>query len=308
MDMRDQFRPEILDLFWRFVYERQAIWHRRVIERREAPWTDDQVLQKHRFTNVYREMDRGTIYVVENVLEQHESRADRIFNTMIYRLICCIPTYDAIGFQRLETFEESRLLEKFQELYDSGASLFGTAYIVSPYFRLGSHFKHENVAKLFGLLHQNFSSFLEELDSATKLDVAFRVIEDQYGYGPFLAFQVCVDLLYPLRTEGGKGLLPYSHNDWARLGPGARRGLARIYRGDYKRGLPALRWLQQNQHDEFARLGLEFSYLLDNQANRIPISLANLQNCLCEFHKYASTREGTGRAQRLFPKGGYSHE
>lgn len=64
--------------------------------------------------------------------------------------------------------------------------------------------------------------------------------------------------------------------------------------------LAIMRWLRQNQQSEFARLGLIFPALTDPAGTRVDLSLANIQNCLCEFHKFVKISEGTGRGRRKF--------
>src|SRR5437667_689382 len=96
---RDIFRHDRLDLFWWFVCERQKIWHRRMIERKSPPWTKDVILRNVRFTNVYRELDPGTRYLRQNILELPVPDKDKIFNVMLYRLIGRTRTYSVMGFQ-----------------------------------------------------------------------------------------------------------------------------------------------------------------------------------------------------------------
>lgn len=298
--MKDKmvFRVEELDRFWNFIAERQAIWHRRFVEASPQPWTKDLILQKNKFTNIYRELDPGTRYAMTQILEKEAPRPDRVFNIMMYRLMCSIPTYGGFGFHLLSEFEEHKFNNHLWSIYDSGEPVFGNAYLISPYSSMGSDLKYENVSRLFGQIHQDFEGFFRRLDSAPTMEKAFNVIHGMYGFGPFLAYQVLVDLLYPLQVEGGKGILPFSHNDWARLGPGAMRGFARLSSSQER--LKGLKWLRRSQREEFDRLGIRFPFLLDDNGNRIELTLANLQNCLCEFHKYRSIQDGTGKAQRLF--------
>ncbi|HLC51595.1 MAG TPA: nucleotide kinase domain-containing protein [archaeon] len=45
MVARESFKQDMLDLFWKFVCERQKIWHRRFVEKLPQPWTDDKIMQ-----------------------------------------------------------------------------------------------------------------------------------------------------------------------------------------------------------------------------------------------------------------------
>lgn len=299
--MTNVWNEEALELFWKFVAERQIIWYRRFVTKLPPPWTDDPILQKNKFTNVYRELDPGTIFAKENILEQSITRPERVFNIMIYRLICSIPTYEYVGFQYLKNFDWVEFEERLAEIYRTGQPVFGNAYLISPYSSMGGNFKYENVARLFGVLKANFEDFWNALENASSLEEAFKVVNSQYGFGPFLAYQVCVDLMYPLEVDDGKSILPFTHDDWARLGPGALRGLARLTSvSSTRESLIKLRWLRDNQTAYFEHFGIYFPRLKDKEGNLRPISLSDMQNCLCEFSKYMNIRNGTGKPQRLF--------
>lgn len=292
-----------LDRFWNFVHERHSVYHRRFILRlpREQ-WTDDPVLQRFKFTNIYRELDPGTIYAVDEILSRDDSRReDRVFNLMLYRLMCSIPTYEGFGFRSLDEWTEKDFDDYLCDRYNAGGPVFGNAYLVSPYSSMGSTFKFRNVARLFGHIHQGFAEFFQRLDTAPTMEKAWKVISGLYGFGPFLAYQVLVDLTYPLpRTKYRSAIIPLDQNEWARLGPGALRGYARVAPYDYSpQSLHGLRWLHQNQRSEFKRLGLDFPFRL-SPSGEVELSLPNLQNAFCEFHKFRSIQDGTGKTQRLF--------
>lgn len=297
----DRMNEYELETFWRFVHERHSIWHRRFILKQPYPWTEDPVLLKNKFTNIYRELDPGTQFSIHQIMERNDPRPDRIFNVMMYRLMCSIPTYEGWGFKRLDQFSEQEFDDYLCDIYNSGKPVFGNAYLISPYSTMGSEYKFRNVSRLFGMLHRSYEQFYNRLIKAESLKAAYMVINSQYGFGPFLAYQVCVDLLYPLQSQGGESILPFSHDDWAKLGPGALRGFARI--SEIKDTLGGLKILRYGQRKEFERLGLEFPFLRNDRGEKVEISLANMQNCLCEFHKYRSIQDGTGKSQRLYIPG-----
>lgn len=298
----EHFRNDRLDLFWSFINERQRIWHKRFVEKLPFPWTKDYIMQHERFTNIYRELDPGTQYVINKILEIDAPKPDKIFNTMLYRLIGRAETHAALGFQRLTNFDADLLENSLKNIRSTkDTPLFTAAYMVSAYTKMGSKDKIENVARLFALLHQGFSNFYNRIELCRRASEAYDVLRSAYGFGNFLAYQVLVDLLYPLEIYNKAPLLPYSHDDWASAGPGAWRGILMLLNEGVKAdNLNVMRWLRYNQGMEFNRLGLDFPYLTDYRGKPIDISLANIQNCLCEFHKYIKIREGTGRGRRRF--------
>lgn len=299
--MTQSWDQDALEMFWKFIAERHTIWNRRFVTKLPWPWTDDPILQKNKFTNIYRELDPGTVFAKEEILEQPITRPERVFNIMIYRLMCSISTYRHVGFQYLNQFDWAEFQEKLAEIHRTGQPVFGNAYLISPYSSMGQEYKYQNVARLFAILHGDFPEFFQRLNRASSLENAFKVINSQYGFGPFLAYQVCVDLMYKLNVDLGQSILPFSHDDWARLGPGALRGLERLttFSGTAD-ALAKLRWLHAQQAFEFERLGIYFPWWRDQFGVAYPISLSNMQNCLCEFSKYVNIRNGTGKSQRLF--------
>src|SRR5438876_852682 len=118
---REHFNAEMLKSFWRFVCERQWVWHRRFVERKFPPWTDDPILKTTRFTNVYRELDPGTQYALREILETRLSMKDKIFNVMLYRLIGRTDTFSAIGAQHVSSFDSSFLEKTLRFIHDDWA-------------------------------------------------------------------------------------------------------------------------------------------------------------------------------------------
>jgi 5-hmdU DNA kinase, helical domain len=295
------FDEEALEIFWRFVCERQKIWHRRYVLELPQPWTKNPYLLKNKFTNVYRELDPGTRFSREKIMAVDAPRPDRVFNVMLYRLMCSIPTYQKVGFQYLETFDWKSFQGVLRGVYETGQPVFGNAYLISPYSSMGSAYKYENVARLFRNVHRDFYKFFLALDQAPTFERAYKTVNSLYGFGPFLAYQVCLDLTYSSVLLGDQPILLFSQNEWARLGPGAMRGMQRMvgYQTQTK-NLEGLRYLWSHQCDFFERYGLKFPFLKDEYNCEVEISLANMQNCLCEFSKYMNIRKGTGKAQRLF--------
>lgn len=84
---------QLLARFGWYIAERQAIWVRRQAGH-PRPWTTDETLADNHFTNVYRELDPGTIYA-HQVMSTLPLRADRVWFALAYR-----------GTNRREVFEE----------------------------------------------------------------------------------------------------------------------------------------------------------------------------------------------------------
>jgi hypothetical protein len=257
-------------------------------------------LQQERFTNVYRELDPGTEYARLQILELDAPRADKIFNIMLYRLIGRAETHAAIGFQWLDTFDSGHLIRVLRHLRDfEHKAPFTAAYMVSAYSALGARDKIDSVGQIFHALQNGFDDLFARIAACDSAASVYGELRQIYGFGNFLAYQVLVDLLYPLNIHAGAPVLPYTNDDWASAGPGAQRGVGMLVQ-ERSADLEVMRWLRSHQTDEFDRLQLSFPFLADADGRNVELSLANIQNCLCEFHKYVKINEGTGRGRRKF--------
>lgn len=296
-----KLNKEKRDIFWEFIAERHKIWHRRVIEEKTPPWTTDEILQKYRFTNVYRRLDPGTQYAIQKILEVDASKPDKIFNIMLYRLIGRLETHKHIGFQYLKNFDRNTLEAQLKYRRDvEDKPVFTGAYMVAGYSQMGSSDKVENVSSLFSEIASN-NAFFSDLLSAPAPQEAYCIIRSQPGFGNFLSYQVLVDLLYGVDCYDGDSILSFTANEWSSPGPGAQKGLKRLvteFNGFTR--LDVMRWLYENQQKEFERLDLEFPFLRTDANELVELSLADIQNCLCEFYKYDKIRNSEGRARRRF--------
>ena len=85
--------------FWQFVRDRQELWYRRfILKLPRVEWTKDTILQRISFGNVYRELDPGTQFTVEEILENqcHEEYWQVIAHLITYRMFNSIDTYRLI--------------------------------------------------------------------------------------------------------------------------------------------------------------------------------------------------------------------
>src|SRR5580692_10535700 len=99
--------PEILDMFFKFMYERHLIWYKRFVLKEPPPWTKNKILRDNKFTNIFRELDAGTIYYVQNVYQQAtkcwtedlgRSERNLIWYTVQYRLVNRVETFEKVPF------------------------------------------------------------------------------------------------------------------------------------------------------------------------------------------------------------------
>lgn len=271
---------------FKFIKERHSIYEKKKTDR-PKPWTDDPILQKYKFCNVYRELDRVSVWISENWRTPNEEDPNLWFAMAIARYINWPETLEQIKYPTVKYWRDA-VANTLRLRKADGLQVYSGAYMISTHGNKIS--KDQYLLQIFDTLWEkrkelawkNFSS-LEEFHSALK---------ETYGVGSFMAAQIIADVKYTV---------PYlSAPDWwtfAASGPGSRRGLNRVY--EFDKDHP---WQEENWKAGLFLLKKEIDPLL--KKNKMPkMHAQDLQNCLCEFDKYERVRLGEGRPKSTYSGG-----
>ena len=72
--------------FYKFISERLEILIRKEVYKQRAPWTNDEILQKYKFCNVFREHDSSTVYLENKILTNKKlTLKDKVLNIYYFR-------------------------------------------------------------------------------------------------------------------------------------------------------------------------------------------------------------------------------
>jgi hypothetical protein len=243
-----------------------------------GPWTDDQILSQHRFTNCYRAADRVSQYLIRHVIYRGDpSPTEVTFRILLFKLFNKVETWELLE----STFGELRGSGFDLDAYDGilsgamnrGERLYSAAYVM-PAPRLGAVRKHTNHLRL--LQNMLDDSLAKRLQEAPTMSAVFEILVAYPGLGPFLAYQYATDLNY-------SDILYFDEMDFVVAGPGARDGLRKCF-GDASKGIEAdlIRYVSEHQEENFERLGIHFGGLRGRR-----LQLIDCQNLFCEVDKYA---------------------
>jgi 5-hmdU DNA kinase, helical domain len=287
----------VFDTYWRFAARRQAIYEAR---RRgtPAPWTDDPILRRYRFTNCYRAADRVSQYLISEVSYTGSQAADEIvFRTLLFKMFNRVSTWQLLNTTLGEvawwSYDFAKYNRVLNSAFDRRERLYSAAYVVPPPVQ-GEARKHSNHLRLLELIMR--SGITERLISAGSMRAAFEVLRGYQAIGDFLAYQYLIDLNYST-------ILDYSEMEFVVPGPGARDGIRKCF-GPAANGIESdiIRYMADHQKGHFDRLGLSFSDLRGR-----PLQLIDCQNLFCEVDKYAriahpeiAGRSGRSRIKQLF--------
>lgn len=293
------------EAFFKFARDRHSIYlHRR--DGFPAPWTQDPVLQQVRFTNVFRELDRTTIWFRQNIRDP--LRRDRwvVPATIIFRWFNRIETGQvlldsAIGLLS-GRFDLEQAEERVRHTLPSGP------WVTGSYMVCSGHNRGED--KLTGMLrycrlmlewweHEGEHVFFGR--RRPSLQEAHEVLVRLDGLAGFTAYEVVTDLRWT------KAVNPYDRMTWAHAGPGATRGGSRVLfrepdrlRQDSRQDQETLRRLMQ----KLLRMSQDPAHWPQAHPDWPLWELREVEHTLCEFDKYERVRREQGRAKRSFRPAG----
>lgn len=265
--------------YWRFAVERQSIYHRRV-RGCLPPWSNDPVLQEHKFTNAYRAADRVSQYLIREVIgEEPRSAADSFFRIILFKLFNKIATWERIkrelGDPVVNTFSFEQCNRVLSAAFDAGERVYSAAYIMpSGGGKSGFARKHQmHLALLERMLRDDLPERIAELDSMSR---AFALLRNYPTIGDFLAFQFAIDLNYSSLTN-------FKESEFVVAGPGAKDGIRKCF-SDYGGLTEAeiITLITERQEECLSAAGLRFPTLWGRR-----LQLVDCQNLFCEVDKYA---------------------
>lgn len=270
---------EVLPSYWHLATERQRVYHARLAGE-PAPWTTDPIISKYRFTNAYRAADRVSQDLIRLAYIGSQTADDLVLRVLLFRFFNKPSTWstleDAFGEITAESFDVDAFSAVMDQILVRGERVYSAAYIVPPP-PFGATRKHRN--HLLLIEHMLQSGLTRDLASATSLSSVFELIASYPSLGPFLAYQLAIDLNYTT-------LIDFDENDFVVPGPGARSGIAKCF-PDLAGVTPenVIRWMVDTQQDQLAEYGLRFQDLFGR-----PLTLIDCQNLFCETDKYARVK------------------
>ncbi len=270
---------EVYDTYWRFAYERQNIFMKKV-QGLEQPWTTDKILQKYKFTNAYRASDRVSQFLIRNVIYVDGlSAEDVLFRILLFKIFNKIETWEYLEKQLGEICYKSYSYKNYSsvlnQMFTNKMTIYSNAYIMpSGKNQFGNARKFENHLSLIELMID--SNLLLQIDNCKSLQQLYLLLLQYPTIGSFLAFQYAIDINY-------SELCDFNEMEFVVPGPGAKSGIRKCF-SDIGRYTEAdiIRYVAENQVQEFSKRNLEFKNLWGRN-----LQLIDCQNLFCETDKYS---------------------
>jgi hypothetical protein len=182
-----------------------------------------------------------------------------------------------------EIIKKTRLLKQVQPVFNG-------AYIV----RGG-----DGKDKIDGVVNYFVKPLKDVQIDRSSIQKTHARLRESYGMGSFVAGQIVADLRWAVTGEWR------DKHEWAPVGPGSARGLARLlYNDDEWEGVAKRFAGRQSEWLEVFReevLEVITQHLPKEISDRLEAH--DYQNCLCEFDKYERALSGEGKPKQKYKRG-----
>lgn len=261
--------------------ERHSIWLKKD-KGEPKPWTNDIIFQQYKFTNVFRQLDKGTV-ALQEMLKGQKDPILILFNIIWYRYFNWYQHAEELGF----VYNYSQLENFIKDKAKNCKKIFTGAWMTT-----GVSFEDKYISYLRAAKEawDRREMLYYLISTSTTIEEACGVLIDLYLVGKFLAYELACDLRFTKLLDKATDTQTF-----ANLGPGAQRGLKRL-------GMP-----HKNQKEGLASMQNLYKQLInDHISYQIlnapwPFELREVEHSLCEFDKYQRTKNGEGHPRSKYP-------
>ena len=279
-------------LFFWLMHERMCIWKRRFIDKKERPWTENEILRDYKFTNVYRELDRNSQWQIKNILLDNSlSLKNLIWKMMVFRFfnnpetftfspknkviqgdLFGTPTKSGLkqaqshdelisatkwknGIPDYDEYDEDEFSRFIAGIRSTGLNPYTTAYLINSQATPGQPRDYCYTRVVIPTLHAKIPGIIKTVISAKSPEDIISYLVKMPAVADFIAHEFYQDFTYIPRYTDRK-FMKFDQNDYTNVGPGASIGIRLIYPSidNLRDQKQAIYWLRDAAEKELAKI------------------------------------------------------
>lgn len=281
-------------LFFWLMHERMAIWKRRFIDKKDRPWTENEILRDYKFTNVYRELDRNSQWQIKNILLDDElSLKNLIWKMMVFRFFNNPETFtfnpkksgvtiqgdlfgapiksglkqaekisDLIpatkwrnGIPDYDEYDEDEFSRFIAGVRSSGQNPYTTAYLINSQATPGQPRDYCYTRVVIPTLHKRIPEIIKLVLKAKNPEEIIDYLIKMPAVANFIAHEFYQDFTYIPRYTDRK-FMRFTQDDYTNVGPGASIGIRLIYPSldSIAKQKQAIYWLRDEAERELTKV------------------------------------------------------
>ena len=279
-------------LFFWLMHERMCIWKRRFIDKKERPWTENEILRDYKFTNVYRELDRNSQWQIKNIiLDNSLSLKNLIWKMIVFRFfnnpetftfspknkviqsdLFGAPTKSGLkqaqshdelisatkwknGIPDYDEYNEDEFSMFIAGIRSTGLNPYTTAYLINSQATPGQPRDYCYTRVVIPTLHAKIPEIIKTVISAKSPEDIISYLTKMPAVADFIAHEFYQDFTYISRYTDRK-FMKFDQNDYTNVGPGASIGIRLIYPSidNLRDQKQAIYWLRDAAEKELAKI------------------------------------------------------
>ena len=274
-------------MLW-YMEMRQGMYLRRLAGE-PFPWTKDPILRDYRLENVFRELDRVTVWIRENWREPYRKHPNLWLAMALARGINWPDTLAEIGFP--ERWNPPHVLDVLEKRLARGLKTFTSVYRLQHHGE-GSKARYlvnRVLTPLWRAVEEGNRPPWEAAEPCT-LETAHRWLSQFYGFGMpgFLAYEVVTDWRHTRYLRHAPDICT-----WANPGPGATRGLCRLLEVDLDAKIPVQEQLRYMRE--------VYRWVREHRDRAIlpTLEMRDVEHSLCAYDKWCRAHESLRAGKRV---------
>mgnify|MGYP006874329893 FL=1 len=258
-----------MSMFWRKCEEKRVL-------------TNDSILRKYKFTNVYRACDRVSQYLLRDVIYnkvENYSPEDMLLRVLVFKIFNKIETWEYLeqvyGEITIRHFDVKQISFWLSER-QAYAPIFNNAYMMT-----GTHKRYDYLStkheKWLMMVKEEFlgEGIVTRILKAKSLEEVYLLLRSCSFLGGFLAYQYAIDFNYTPYVN-------FDENSFVVAGIGAIRGIQKCFISHGNSYEAAILYTQKH----FNELQVKYGFTHFKPLRGHDPTLLDLQNCFCETDKY----------------------
>jgi hypothetical protein len=265
-------------------------------------------MQTQKFTNVYRELDTVSQWVINEVIKPYEDDPNLWFMLCACRVINWPDTLVEMmdvrgGFGIKGQYSPDIAYSVLKSRGDRGLKTITGAYLVNSVTTAKdpAHIRGNKRAYLAYRTLGEIWAARKEVQNCFKstLELAVDTLQKFHGYGPFCSYQVVVDLTYTDKWLGKAADLDTFNS----AGPGTCRGLSRVFHGEKKVAMDDKEKTKLLAFQLKASRSTEYwpNTSKDMKTGFATLHMSHVSNINCEFDKHVRLQLGEGKMRSVYP-------
>ncbi len=224
-------REERQELFFKTAFLRHQIYVLKELGIAK-PWTNNKIFQTNYFCNVFRYLDKTSVWIIKNAIEPNEGNPELWKTIIMCRYISRIDTLQKLKDEDCLIGNQQKAFFVLREMQGKKEKIFTNAFIVNSKVPGGWT---DKVTYLFTLIRQINQLFYSDPDmffiKCQRMKKMYSYFLTLPGVATFMAYQYTVDFTYSKRYL----YMSVDKSSWVSLGLGAVRGMNRLISGEVTR-------------------------------------------------------------------------